>query len=182
MLWGTVIGLLALAIVVYGITVYNRFIGLKNGIENTFNQIRVAMKKRLDMINGLVESTSSYLKFEKDVLEGVTKMRNMNLASDRDIEEADEIARSVLGKIVAVAENYPKLKGMEAVKETQEAIKKVEEEIARLRYLYNDQVQTFNMLCERFPTNIFASIFGFSRRNYLHFGEEVEKRPSAKVY
>ncbi len=177
-----IVWIAVLAIAGYGVVVYNRLINLKNGIENTFYQIRVAMKKRLDMITSLVESTSSYLKFEKDVMENVTKMRNMNVNSVEDVRKADALATATFGKIVAIAENYPNLKGIDAVKETQNAIKDVEDEIARLRYLYNDMVQNFNMACERFPTNIFARLFGFSKREYLQFGSEIENRPSAKVY
>lgn len=172
------------AVVLLGLVfgVYNRFINLKNGIENTFNQIRVAMKKRADMIAQLVDTTSSYLKFEKATLENVTKMRNINLDTPKGLEDADGLAKSVFGKIVAVAENYPKLKAVETVKPLQGSIKSLEEEISRMRYLYNDQVQTFNTMTERIPTNLVASIFSFKKKAYLKFGEDIEKRPDTKVF
>jgi len=161
---------------------YNRFVGLRNGIENTFNQIKVAMKKRADMIGQLVDTTSSYLKFEKSTLEGVTRMRNMNLDTPQGLQEADGLARTVFGKIVAVAENYPKLKAMETVKPLQDSIQSLEDEISRMRYLYNDQVQTFNVMTERIPTNIVAGIFRFTKKDYLQFEEGIEKRPDTKVF
>jgi LemA protein len=173
---------LAAVVLFYLASAYNRFINLRNGIENSFNQIKVAMKKRFDMIGQLVDTTKSYLKFEKSVFTDVTKMRNMNLASAKDVQEADALARSVLGRLVAVAENYPNLKGADTVRELQGSIKGVEDEIARLRYLYNDQVQTFNMMVERIPTNIVAALLGFGKRDYLKFGEEIEKRPDTKVF
>ncbi|MBR9679477.1 MAG: LemA family protein [Candidatus Altiarchaeota archaeon] len=176
-----IIGLLSV-VLLYIASVYNRFVGLKNGIENSFNQIRVAMKKRLDMIGQLVDTTKSSLKFEKSVLTDVTKMRNLNLGGTAELEKADAMAKSVFGRLIAVAENYPKIQGMEPVKELQASIKSVEDEISRLRYLYNDQVQTFNVLGERLPTNIVASLLGFGKKAYLKFGEEIEKRPDTKVF
>ena len=177
---GWIIGLLVLAALVYVAATYNRFVNLKNGIENSFNQIRVAMKKRMDMISQLVDTTKGYMKFEKSVLTDVTKMRNLNLAGVKDVEEADRLAGSIFGKLLAVAENYPKLRAVENVKELQGSIKQVEDEIARLRYLYNDQVQTYNAMAERLPSNIVAALLGFRKKEYLQF-EGVEKRPDTRL-
>lgn len=177
-----VVWIAVVVVVIYLVYAYNRFVSLRNGIENTFNQIRVAMKKRMDMIGQLVETASSYLKFEKDLMEKVTEMRRVKLTDAASMEKAENLARTVFGTIMAVAENYPKVRGIEAIKELQESIKNVETEIARLRYLYNDQVQSFNMMCERFPSNIVALLFGFRKKEYLKFGGEVEKRPETKVY
>jgi len=166
----------------YMLYVYNRLISLKNAIENTYNQIKVAMKKRFDMIGQLVDTTKSYLKYEKSVFTEVTKLRRMSITTPYDIKKADQAARTLLGRLFAVMENYPDIRGSENVKELQESIKNIEDEIARQRYLYNDQVQTFNIITDIFPSNIIARIFGFKRKEYLKFGEEIEKRPKTKVY
>ena len=185
MLGWVILGLVVLVILVlvgWIISVYNRLVSLNNAIENTFHQIQVAMKKRLDMIGQLVDTTKSYLKYEKSVFTDVTKLRQAPLATPEDIKKANDMATAFLGRIFAVMENYPKVQGIETVKELQDSIKNVEAEIARQRYLYNDQVQSFNMMCERFPSNIVALLFGFRKKEYLKFGEEVEKRPETKVY
>ncbi len=182
MIWLLILALLAVVLVFWFIGTYNRFVQLDNAIENTFHQIRVAMKKRFDMINQLVEAASSYVKFEKDVMTSVAKLRNINLNTPADVKDADALARNVFGKLVAVMENYPDLKSAQLVQDLMNSIKGVESEIARLRYLYNDQVQNYNMLREMFPSNIVAAMFGFREKEYLQFGEEIERRPSAKVY
>jgi LemA protein len=179
---GYVIAGLAVVLLVAVLGVYNKFINLKNGIDNNFSQIKVAMKKRTDMIGQLVDTASSYLKFEKTTLEGVTKMRNISLDTPEGLKEADALSRSVFGKILAVSERYPKLKGIEAIKPLQENVKELEEEIGRLRYLYNDEVQTFNTMSERVPTNVVAGAFGFRKKEYLQFEEGIEKRPDTKVF
>ncbi|MCD6414406.1 MAG: LemA family protein [Candidatus Diapherotrites archaeon] len=184
MLVWIILGLIVLVIlgfIGWIISVYNRLVSLNNAIENTFHQIQVAMKKRLDMIGQLVDTTKSYLKYEKSVFTEVTKLRQAPLATAEDIKKANNMATSVLGRIFAVMENYPKVQGIEAVKELQESIKDVESEIARQRYLYNDQVQTFNVLIQVFPNNMIAGMLGFVKKLYLEFGEEVEKRPDTKV-
>ena len=175
-------GIVLVLILVFFVGTFNKFVGLRNGIDNTFNQIKVAMKKRADMIGQLVDTTSSYLKFEKATLEGVTKMRQMSMDNVSSLNEADATARSVFGNIVAVAENYPKLKAVETVKPLQEGIKSLEEEISRMRYLYNDQVQTFNNMAEKVPTNLVAGILGYKKKEYLKFEEGIEKRPDTKVF
>jgi len=169
-------------VIFYILYVYNRLISLKNAIENTYNQIKVAMKKRFDMIGQLVDTTKSYLKYEKSVFTEVTKLRRMSITTPDDIKKADQAARTLLGRLFAVMENYPNIRGSENVKELQDSIKNIEDEIARQRYLYNDQVQTFNIITDIFPSNIIARIFGFKRKEYLKFGEEIEKRPKTKVY
>jgi len=182
------IGLIALPILFlllvigYVIMMYNKFINLKNAIENGFKQIQVGLKKRADMIGQLVETTKGQIKFEKDVMTGVAKLRSAPMGNPAEAKKADKLGASVLGKLFAVMENYPNLRSVEAVTNLQNSIKDNEDEIARLRYLYNDQVQTFNMMAERIPTNFIASIFGFKKKEYLEFEKEIEKRPDTKIY
>ena len=169
-------------IAIYAVFVYNRLISLKNAIENTYNQIKVAMKKRFDMIGQLVDATKSYLKYEKSVFTEITKLRKMPVATPDDLRKADATSRNLLGRIFAVMENYPNVRGSENVKELQDSIRKMEDEIARQRYLYNDQVQTFNVIVDVFPSNIMARMLGFQKKPYLEFGENIQKRPDTKVY
>ncbi len=175
------LGLLVfLGLLAYTLIMYNKFISLRNTIENSFNQIRVALKKRLDMLSELMETVGSYAKFEKSTLAEVTKLRKMNISSVKDVRKVDASTRSLVGTIMAVMENYPNLKTMDAVKDLTSSIQSVEQEISRLRYLYNDEVQTFNVLVERIPTNLIAGLFGFKKKEYLQFEENVEKRPNIK--
>ncbi|MBR9681768.1 MAG: LemA family protein [Candidatus Altiarchaeota archaeon] len=180
---GWIIGGVVLTIILlFFIGTFNRFVNLRNGIDNTFNQIKVVMKKRADMIGQLVDTASGYLKFEKSTLEGVTKMRQMSMDNVAGLNDADATARSVFGNIVAVAENYPKLRAVETITPLQESIKSLEDEISRMRHLYNDQVQTFNVMAERIPTNLVASILKYTKKDYLEFEKGIEKRPDTKVF
>ncbi len=166
-------------IVFYVITIYNRFQSLYNGAEATLSQIQVALKKRLDMLEQLIENIRSYARFEKETLENITKMRSA--LSSREIKDINKIGHEsskLLGNIMLTVEAYPDLKTSEVVKDLTKAIKNVESELARHRYTYNNIVQEINTKVDTFPSNAIAGMFNFSKLDYLEFGEKVENRPS----
>ena len=164
------------------ITNYNRFQQLKNGAEATLNQIKVALKKRLDMIQELVEAVQSYARYERETLENITRMRTevLKVASAEDVQKIDRASRQILGNIMVAVENYPDLKTSETVQKLMDAVREVEDEIARHRYTYNNIVQEFNTKVDTFPSNIVASMFGFTKLSYLHFEEEIARRPDLR--
>ena len=164
----------------YFFVTYNKFVSMDNAIENSFNQIRVALKKRLDKISQLVDATGSMAKFEKETFTQIAKFRNAKMSNPKDVSKFAAGSGALVGQIMAVMENYPDLKTNESVAKLMKEISDIEDEIARLRYLYNDQVQKFNNMVERIPSNIIARIIGKTKKEYLQFGEEVEKRPDTK--
>jgi len=159
------------------ITIYNRFQSLKNGAEATLSQVRVAMKKRLDMIEQLVDSVKSYAYFEKNILENITSMRSsLSSAKPSDLQEIEGRSRGIVGSIFAVAENYPQLKTSETVNVTMNSIKGVEDEISRHRYTYNNIIQEFNTMVDTLPSSFVASITGMKKLEYLNFEEDELRR------
>lgn len=169
---------LILLLIFYFVVIYNRFQALKNGAEATLNQIKVALKKKLDLIGQLVESVENYANYERSLIEYVTQMRKEILSanSPKDIEKLDKDSSKVFERILAFAEAYPELKTSEVVKDLNRSIAEVEDEIARLRYTYNNIVQEFNTLLDQFPSNLVAKAFGFSKKEYLKI-EGLEKKP-----
>ncbi len=155
---------------------------LKNGAEATFNQIKVALKKRLDLINQLVESVKSYANFEREMLTKITELRSsiFKTNSPKEIEKTEAESKAILGNILATFENYLELKTSDLAKDLKRSIQEIEDEIARLRYTYNNIVQEFNTALDLFPSGIIGKLFGFKKLEYLQFGEEVEKRPGIK--
>jgi LemA protein len=171
--------LLALLLVIafYFVTIYNRLQSLKNGAEATLSQIRVAMKKRLDMIEQLVDSVKSYAKFERDTLEKITSMRtNLGSASPDELAKINGASRGLVGNVLAVAESYPQLRTSEAVTTTMNAIKDVEDEISRHRYTYNNIIQEYNTMQVTVPSNMVASYTGMRKMDYLNFEEDELRR------
>ena len=168
---------LLLILAFYFVMVYNRLQSLKNGAEATLSQIRVAMKKRLDMIEQLVDSVKSYAKFERDAMEKITRMRtNLSGASTDDLAKINCASRGLVGNVLAVAESYPQLKTSETVATTMNAIKDVEDEISRHRYTYNNVIQEFNTLLVTVPSNMVASFSSMHKMDYLNFEEDELRR------
>ncbi len=174
-----IIVILILAFVAMFVSIYNRFQQLKNGAEATFNQIKVAMKKRLDLLNELLESVKSYARYERDTFERVTKLRTevMKVNRPQDLQKIDAETRAILGNVLVSVENYPELKTSEPVRKLMDAANQVEDEIARLRYTYNNIVQELNTMIDTIPSNLVAALTGIRKMDYLQFGEEVERRP-----
>lgn len=185
---------LLLAFVFYFISIYNRLQSLRNGAEATLSQIRVAMKKRLDMVEQLVDSVKSYAHFERETQEKITSLRTgLGNADPEELKRINATSRGLVADVRAVAESYPQLKTSETVAITMNAIRDVEEEIARHRYTYNNIVQEFNTKLDTLPSSFIASSAGMRKMEYLSFeedelrrkgyytGEEIEPgRPEAK--
>jgi LemA protein len=161
----------------YFITIYNRLQSLRNGALATLSQIRVAMKKRLDMVEQLVDMVKSYAHFEKETLEKITSMRtNLSGADPRDIRKINSESLSLLSDIKAVAESYPALKTSDAVINTMNAIREVEDEISRHRYTYNNIIQELNTMIDTLPSSFIASSARLHKQDYLSFEEDELRR------
>ena len=175
---GIIAVIVVLGIIGYLVSIYNKFYSLKNSAEATIGQIRVAMKKRLDMIEQLLGSVKSYAGFEKETLEKITRLRTEVATSQtRDLNSVDRESRTILGSLFAVAENYPDLKTSTTVTSLMDGVKNVEEEIARQRYTYNNIAQQYNIMQDTIPSAFVARLIGLAGLDYLKFEEESEKAP-----
>jgi LemA protein len=168
---------LLVLVMIYFVTIYNRLQSLRNGAEATLSQIRVAMKKRLDMVEQLVELTKSYAHFEHDVLEKITSLRTgLGSASPVDLKRINGDSLGLLADIKATAESYPVLKTSDTVIATMSAIRDVEDEISRHRYTYNNVIQEFNTMLVTLPSSFIASSSGMHKLDYLNFEEDELRR------
>ena len=169
------------ALLAYFIYVYNRLYRLKNSASATLGQVRVALKKRLDMIEQLLDAAKSYAKFERETLEKITSLRSeVFKTAAGGLSDVDRESRRILGGIMAVAESYPELKTSETVSRLMESIRSIEDEIARHRYTYNNIVQEYNIMLDTVPSKFIASMQGMAKMEYLKFEEEVERRPEIR--
>jgi LemA protein len=176
-LMGGLLGVVLVVVVVY-IYFYNRLQRFRNAAEAELGQIRVAMKKRLDMIEQLLGAVQGYTKFEREVMEKVAALRAGVLgAKPEELAKIESESRSLLGTIRAVAEAYPDLKASVTVMKLMEAIVSVEDEIARQRYTYNNVVQELNTMIDTIPSNVVAGMSGIRKQEYLRWGDEIETAP-----
>jgi len=163
-----------IAIVAY---FYNKFVTLRNKVENAWAQIDVQLKKRFDLIPNLVETVKGYAKHEKGIFEEVARMRSAvsNAKNREEYVEANNQLTSTLKTLFAVAENYPNLKANENFMQLQGELSNIEGKIAYSRQFYNDTVFMFNTDIQKFPAVLFAKILGFKEQVYFKATEEEKQ-------
>jgi len=166
---GWIITAVIVLIVLVSLFAYNRFIVLRNRIDNAWAQIDVQLKRRYDLIPNLVETVKGYAKHEKKVFEEVTKARSalMGATSLGDKAKANNQLTATLKSLFAVAENYPKLEANENFKMLQEELAGTESKIAYARQAYNDSVLSYNNSTEMFPGSVIAGMFSFKQREFF---------------
>lgn len=178
MIIGIVIIVVLLA-VCFGI--YNSLIGKKNAVENSFASVDTILKKRYDLIPNLVATVKQYMTHEAGVLTEVTELRakatSGSLSQDEAVEVNNRIGRAIGGIMVAV-ENYPELKASENFQQLQRTLNEVEEQISAARRAFNAAVTDFNNAVEMFPTNVFARMMGYQRRQLFEISEAERQNVS----
>jgi len=162
-----VIGLIAL--VAYVVGVYNMLVRLANNIDKAWSNIDVILKQRHDELPKLVQVCNSYMTHERETLESVTKARNAYGAglNINDKAQAENQIVGALGKLFAVAEQYPDLKANQEFLAIHQRISALESTIADRREFYNDSVNLYNIAIEQIPTLWVAQEVGYTARPLL---------------
>ena len=171
---------LIVVLIAYVAGIYNGLVNLRENVKVAWANIDVLLKQRHDELPKLVETCKRYMQFEQDTLEKVMRARaSVSQASDSGnvaaVGAAEQQLRAGVGRLFAVAENYPQLKTDETFKQLQGRITALEESIADRRELYNDQVNLNNIRVNVFPDVMIAQRFGFLPAHLLEFTSE-EKR------
>ncbi|MDD5193082.1 MAG: LemA family protein [Candidatus Nanoarchaeia archaeon] len=158
---------------------YNRFVILENRIDNSLAQIDVQLKKRADLVPALVKVVKGYAKHEKGIMDAVAKARSA-LVSAGNISEkvkAGDALQNALGRLFAIAENYPNLKANENFLQLQNELSAIEDKVAYSRQYYNDSVFALQNASKVFPGVIFFRLFGRKEKEYLKISESEKKMP-----
>ena len=173
-----VVGIIILIFLI-GIGLYNSIVSLRNRIDNAWSQIDVQLRKRYDLIPNLVETVKGYAKHEKGIMEKVTAARSMLMNAEGIVSKmkAGNVLSNAMGKLFAIAENYPQLKANENFLQLQTELAAIEDKIAYARQYYNDSIQSYNTLCTTFPGIMFASLYGKEQKEYLQLPEAQKAVP-----
>jgi LemA protein len=167
------LGILAV-LLIYSISLYNHLVSVKHAVAKAWANIDVLLKQRHDELPKLVEVCKQYKQFEQETLQKVIQARAQvqDARQNQDITalgQAENMLRSGLGSIFAVAEAYPELKSNENFMQLQSRISSLENGIADRRELYNDSVNINNVQIELFPASIIAKMFHFDAKPLLEF-------------
>lgn len=181
-LWISIIVIVVLIAIIF-IYYYNRFVILENRIDNSSAQIDVQLRKRADLVPNLVKTVKGYAKQEKSIMQEVSKARTQlvnaeskNLSLDKKMKAGDQL-QNALGRIFAIAENYPNLKSNENFLHLQQELSAIEDKIAYARQYYNDSVLEYENASERFPGVFFFNLYGRNKKDYLKIPESSRKMP-----
>jgi LemA protein len=168
---------------------YNALVVLRNRFKNAFSQIDVQLKRRHDLIPNLVETAKAYMQHESKTLEAVTQARNLAQSAGgraaanpgdpsamRELAGAEAGLTGALGRLLAVAENYPDLKANQNMMQLTEELTSTENKVAFARQAYNDSVMTYNTKREVFPTNIIAGLFNFAAAELFQVDNAAERQ------
>jgi LemA protein len=175
------LGLIFLAViallVVWAVASYNRLVGLRNQVLNGWRQIDVQLKRRHDLIPNLVNAVRGSMDFERDTLTAVMEARAkaQTATGPADAAQKEGQLSLALGRLLAVAENYPTLKSNDNVKMLQEELSATENKVGFARQFYNDIATKFNTAQQVFPTSVFAGAFGFKPAELFEITEAAER-------
>jgi LemA protein len=174
---GIVVLVVLAALVVWAIASYNGLVGMRNQVLNGWRQIDVQLKRRHDLIPNLVNAVRGSMDFERDTLTSVMEARSKALTATGPADAAQKEGQltQALGRLVALAENYPTLKSNDNVKMLQEELSATENKVGFARQFYNDIATKFNTAQQVFPTNVFAGMFGFKPAELFEITEASER-------
>lgn len=180
-----VLGIVAL-FVIFVIGIYNSLVKKRIRTEEAWSDIDVQLKNRYDLVPNLVNTVKGYAKHEQETLQKVMDARSkataMNIDASNVTKEqmtmfagAQDSLSAGLGKLFAVAENYPDLKANENFLELQKTLEDLEDKIKSTRRFYNGAVRNYNEQIQIFPSNIIANMFKFTEREFFEIEDEKQK-------
>ena len=182
MSFGNIVLLLIVGIGAYLVAIYNKFVSLRAGMDASWSDIDVQLKRRYDLIPALVDTVKGYKEYEGDTLERVIQARQQGLSAGTMDEKAAaaNMLSGALGKMFALAEAYPDLKANTNFLKLQDELSNLEDAIQNARRYYNAIVRDYNAKTESFPDLFVAQKFNFTKRDYFEL-EESEAEAAKKM-
>ena len=186
-----IVGVIAL-VVFYFIYLYNNFVTLVQRAKEAWADIDVQLKRRYDLIPNLIETVKGYASHERETLDAVTQARTTATQTHIDasgvtpeqmamMSQAEGALTGALGRLIAVAENYPDLKANTNFLELQRELSDTENKIQAARRFYNGNVRDLNISLQSFPSSIVGSTFKFASQPFFELEETSVEREPVKV-
>ena len=170
-----IIILVVVVLVGYVLMAYNSLVRRRNQVDEAWSDIDVQLKRRHNLIPNLVETVKGYATHEREAFDKVTQARARALGAQNPGEQgqAENALTSTLKTLFAVAENYPDLKANTNFLELQRELADTENKIQAARRFYNSTVRDYNTAIQSVPTNIVATSFGFTAREFFEVEDEA---------
>jgi LemA protein len=149
--------------VLFAISLYNNLVRARVRTREAWSGIDVQLKRRASLIPNLVQTVQGYATHEHEVFSEVALARGAlaKASGPAASAAADGFLTQALGKLMAVAENYPQLQAAGNFAHLQRELADTEEKVAYARQFYNQNALNYNTRIQSFPGNVFAGWFRF---------------------
>ena len=181
-----IIAIVVLVFIIFGgscVGRYNNIVTLNESVQTSWSQVENVLQRRNDLIPNLVNTVKGYASHEKEVFIQVTEAR-AKVGQAKSIPEkigANQQLTSALSRLMLVVERYPDLKANQNFLALQDELAGTENRIAVERRRYNEAVKNYNVYVRKFPSNILAGLFGYSREDvYFKADEGAKTVPKVK--
>lgn len=175
----------------YVISSYNTIVEADQAVKKPWGDVQAAYQKRADLIPNLVATVKGYADHESETLTAVIEARSkataininaedLNAENFAKFQEAQNNVSSALNKLMAVREAYPNLKADVHFTQMMNDLKEIENEISDKRIVFNNAVESYNVLVIKFPKNIVAKMFGFNEKPYFEASQEAQEAPKVQ--
>jgi LemA protein len=185
-----VVGVVVL-LALWGVGAYNGLVGAQQEVEEAWAQVQNVYQRRADLIPNLVATVKGSAAFERgtltDVVEARARVGQLSSQATSDIlndpqkfqqyQQAQDGLSSALSRLLVVVERYPELRSTEAFQNLMVQLEGSENRIAVERRRFNEVARAYNTRLKRFPTNLFANMFGFEARPYFAAQPGAETPP-----
>lgn len=188
--WIVILGVLAIG-VLWVVNTYNRLVEQEETVEAAWSQVENQYQRRADLVPNLVATVKGYATHEQETF--VQAMEARAKATQITIDPANATPEQLaayqaaqgelsqaLGRLMAVAENYPELKANENFLQLQSQLEGTENRCTIARQQFNEDARNFNTIVRRFPGNIVAMIFGFEKKPYFEADEDAKHAPKVE--
>ncbi len=178
------IGVLA-ALALWAVSIYNGLVSMRQRTRQSFADIDVQLRQRHDLVPNLVETVKGYATHERATLDAVVKARNLAVSAQGVAaqSQAENALSAALGRLFALAEDYPDLKANINFLELQKQLDDIENKLAAARRFFNNAVQEYNTGIEQLPAALVAGPLGLRPREFFDVAEarpQLEQAPNVK--
>jgi len=177
---------IVVVLAIWLMAIYNGLVSFRNNRENAFADIDVQLKQRHDLIPQLLGAVKGYMEHERGTLEAITNARQKAISAtgiNEKIAAEQELGTALKGLSIQV-EAYPDLKASQNFIQLQNEISDIENKLAAVRRYFNAATKELNIAVQKFPNNIFASMFGFKTEPMFDLGvagrEQMDVAPEVK--
>lgn len=166
---GVVVVVVLVGLLIFGsyVSARNQMVAKQEAVQESWGNVQTQLQRRADLIPNLVATVKGYAQHEETVFADVDKAREALLAANTPQAkiQANGQLDGALGRLLAVAENYPNLKANENFLQLQDQLEGTENRIAVERHRYNEAVRDYNTFIRQFPNSVWAGIAGFQTNN-----------------